>query len=228
MNSLCCILNYNHNDNADFLHKEFNKYMTSVVFDSNSDNPYDYFVNVTNLYYTNLFNHAIEEFKSKEYKNLLIVTSDILMNEDSIRYISGMSNRNMDNIGILQLQTDWTSRDWYNHFDEEKYKTHKWYETQYIEGFFQLINGDIAQLHSKIPLDVNKYGVCIDKYSCALCKLCHKRLIIDTTYLIHHPQDKGYDFRDSHSYDMLFKSWCFQETNKVFGISYEEFEKIYL
>lgn len=225
--SLCCIFNYNHNDNADFLYKEFNKYMTCVVFDSNSDNPYDYFVNVSNLYYTNLFNHAIQEFKSKEYKNLLIITSDILMDEKSIRYVGEMSNEDLDNIGILQLQTDESSRDWYNHFDEKKCKRHKQYETQEIEGFFQLINGDIAQFHSKIPLTMNKYGVCIDKYSCILCKLCHKKLIIDTTYLIHHPQDKGYDFEKSHSYDMLFKFWCFKEINKKFDISYEEFKKIY-
>ena len=60
MKALCCILNYNCNENANYLYNEFNKYCEAHVIDSNSDNPYPYFENVGNYYYTNLFNHAIK------------------------------------------------------------------------------------------------------------------------------------------------------------------------
>lgn len=204
MKALCCILNYNCNDNADFLYRKFNQYCTACVLDSDSTDPYPYFENLTNLFYTNLFNHAIDKFKSGDYSNLIIITSDIIMDETAIKYTADFANQDMQDVGVWQLQTDIESRNYYNPYIENSKKT---YETRYIEGFFQVIHKAVAVEHRKIPLETNKYGVGIDKYTCRIAKQLNKKCIIDTTYLIHHPIEKGYNWVSAHGYDRMFYDW---------------------
>ena len=212
MKALCCILNYNCNENANYLYNEFNKYCEAHVIDSNSNNPYPYFENVGNYYYTNLFNHAIRKFNNGDYTNLIIITSDIIISKEAIEYTSNFANGELGKIGIWSLQTDKLSRDHFNPYDENK---HDSYVTMFIEGFFQVMNKVVVKKHKYIPLEINKIGVCIDQYSAAICAKLNKYLVIDRHFTIHHPQEKGYDYNEAHSYDCQFFKWVIQQINQI-------------
>ena len=218
MNPLCCIFNYNENENANSLYVEFSKHVETFVLDSDSLNPYPYFINVSNLYCTNLFNHAIRMFKNGEYSHLCIITSDVVMNPESILYVCNKMKHWSNSIGVYQLQADKHSKDWHNPWTNipfQQVAKYKFYETPMVEGFFNIIHGDIVNLMEEIPLDVNKFGVCITKYYCEISKLLKKKIIIDTKYTIFHPDKKGYDYNESHSYDQKFFVWMNEQLKQV-------------
>ena len=209
MKALCCILNYNCNDNSDYLYNEFNKYCEAHVLDSDSKNPYPYFENVTNKYYTHQFNISIKKFKEGNYSNLIIITGDVKISKEAIKYVCQIANYDMGTIGVLSLQTNPKSRDWWNPFKrigEHEIKNNR-YETNICEGFFNIIHKDVVNMHKEIPLDINKYGVCIDMYTARIANNINKKCIIDLKYLIHHPKEKSYNFEESHSYDEKFNKW---------------------
>lgn len=215
--SLCCILNYNVNKNANFLYKEFGKYLDTCVLDSNSISPYDYFENVGNFYYTGLFNHAIEKFKNGDYLNLLYITSDVIIKPNVIEYISNIANNDMKDIGMYNLQSDKYSKDWHNHWDNIPLikNPDNTYDTTMCEGFLNIIHHDVAILHNKIPLDVNKIGVCITEYTSEITKLLGKRIIVDCNYTIFHPNSKGYNSDEAHSYDEKFRNWYKNDIQRI-------------
>ena len=218
MKCLCCILNYNNNENADFLYSEFNKYCKACVLDSDSNNPYPYFENVGNFYYTNLFNKSIEKFKNGNYTNLIIITSDVIIDKDVIKHLSDIGNNDMNNIGIYNIQSDKNSKDYHNHFDniyKHKLNDDLTYDTNLCEGFLNIYHHDVVMLHENIPLNVNKYGVFITYYSCKISKLLDKKIIVDTKYTLFHPYKKGYDFKESHDYYDIFNKWYTNEINKI-------------
>lgn len=212
MDALCCILNYNCNENANYLYNEFNKYCEAHVIDSDSDNPYPYFENVGNFYYTNLFNKSIEKFKQGNYTNLIIMTSDVKISNDAISYICNIANTDMKNVGVVGLQTDITSRSCWNKYENNLPKIR---EVNYVEGFFMVIHKDVVLNHSIIPLDVNKYGVVIDQYTCRITRKLNKKIIIDSTYLIHHPNSRGYNYAEAHKYDNKFMKWANKQLEKI-------------
>lgn len=207
--SLCCILNYNVNKNADYLYKNFSKYLPTCVLDSNSISPYSYFENVGNFYYTGLFNHAIKKFKSENYKNLLYITSDVRINQNVIEYLSQIANSDLNDIGIYNLQSDKNSKDYFNHWNNipAQRNIDNTYDTNICEGFCNLLHHDVAILHDEIPLLVNRFGVCINEYTAEITKLLKKKIIVDCNYTIFHPDIKGYDYNLAHSYDEIFREW---------------------
>lgn len=189
-NVLCCIFNHNITENSvrwlDLLSERFDAF----VLDSGSEVKNDRFLTYDNIYYGGLFNKALSMFNAGNYDWLLVLTSDVLIDDvnagkllNKIDYI-----KNSTNVGLFAPSVDITSGDYWGNVNNG---TDNMYNVLVQNGFFHLINKKVLhEVGDKTGSDVFGYG--IDLLLSSICNTKKLLNVVDYSIKAHHPNESGY------------------------------------
>ena len=158
-NVLCCIFNHNITENSvrwlDLLSERFDAF----VLDSGSEVKNDRFLTYDNIYYGGLFNKALSMFNAGNYDWLLVLTSDVLIDDvNAIKLLNKIDYiKTSTNVGLFAPSVDITSGDYWGNVNNG---TDNMYNVLVQNGFFHLINKKVLhEVGDKTGSDVFGYGI---------------------------------------------------------------------
>ncbi|MBO7076772.1 MAG: hypothetical protein J6W01_00825, partial [Bacteroidales bacterium] len=103
---LCCILNYNRNADAIGWWERLSPHFDTVILDSGSEPPcaHEGALHLDNIYYSGLMNEAYRLLQERDYRWLMVVTSDIEIDaKNTEKLIAGMQDMlRTANVGLYQ------------------------------------------------------------------------------------------------------------------------------
>ena len=190
-NIVCCIFNHNETENSIKWLNLMNNVCDTFVLDSGSNVKDERFINFENIYYGGLINESIKIFEKGEYDFLLIITSDVSINNINFNHFLYRLSylRYSSNLGVWGPSVDITSGDsWKNYNDGTSLMS----SVKMINGFLFMINKDIVN-KTKNKFQYNKFGYGIDLMFCHESLVQNKLNILDNNVIVHHPNTCGYD-----------------------------------
>jgi glycosyltransferase involved in cell wall biosynthesis len=184
----CAIVNYNCNDNARKLRKIFSQYFDTQVIDSGSSTKDNSFINLPNVYYSGLYNHAYNHAISKGYEYILFICSDVIIEEEEAeKMFQNLSSLNLNEIGVYSPSS--TGR---SHYQCKKKNESGLRVVDFVEGFFFFASLKMLSNFGNINTDVNLYGWGIDVVKGFYSKKMGLLSVIDDGVSIYHPEETGY------------------------------------
>jgi hypothetical protein len=185
-----CIINHEKNENARKLRDLFSRDFDCVVLDSGSSEKDESFVLLDNIYYSGLFNRAVEETQANRKEWLFLICSDVEIEESEYWKIA----RRMENqsqfidVGVYSPSSHGRS----HHFCKSQH-TRKMRDVPMVEGFIFMARIDILKKMYPVDLVLNKLGWGLDAMKGFLCHQNGFRCVIDDSILVYHPAESGYD-----------------------------------
>ncbi|HET6224765.1 MAG TPA: glycosyltransferase [Bacteroidia bacterium] len=162
--------------------------MNTKVFDSGSMIKDEEFVNLPNIYYSGLYNHAYEYAKNNNYKYLLFICSDVIVTEkEAAKMFANLSSGEVGEIGVYSPAS--TGR---SHFQCKQQNADGWRIVDFVEGFMFFANMKMLAAISTIDTQLNLYGWGIDIVKGFYSKKMGLLSIIDDGVVVHHPDSVGY------------------------------------
>ncbi|MCQ2174636.1 MAG: hypothetical protein MJY61_05830 [Bacteroidales bacterium] len=193
---LCCILNYNENEKALEWYRRMSPHFDTVVLDSGSNPPCrgEGVVNLDNVFYSGLMNTAYGILRDKGYRWLMIVTSDLEIDDRNTELLVSRMRLalTVPGIGLYQPSCRLSLRG-RSHFESRCHFTGHMRSVKFQEGWFHLVCREVLDDVFPIDLDVNRMGWGID---IALCYFARKRglyVIVDDKVKVLHPRGTGYN-----------------------------------
>ncbi|MDY3979362.1 MAG: hypothetical protein SOZ00_05005 [Tidjanibacter sp.] len=188
---LCCVFNYNLNENAERWLDFLSLHYDTCVLDSGSKVKNPRFRLYPNIYYTGMYNEACRLCLEGEYRWLMIITSDITIDADnSLRLVERIETiAKTLNVGLYQPSCDASSRS----LNGKHIGNGELRHTAWQEGYFHLINRAVVEAVPFIDPTINQIGCGIDSVLAHKCSLLRRLILIDDSVVIHHPKDKGYN-----------------------------------
>ena len=192
---LCCILNYNENEKALAWRDRLSPHFDTVVLDSGSNPPCkgDLVLNLDNIFYSGLVNKAYELLLERDYRWLMIVTSDIEIDEaNTSRLISGMEEAMaIPSAGLYQPSCRWSRRgralpQSMCHF------TRRIRSVNFQEGWFHLVCREILDAALPVNLEINRMGWGIDLALSHFARIQNRLVMVDDRVRVLHPKGTGY------------------------------------
>lgn len=190
-NILVTIFNHNVNENAISLLNLFSRNFETIVLDSGSDNPSDLFIKLENIYYNGLFNESVRLLNEKNKEWLMLITSDILIDEFNYEKMTNkLLNENMfSDIGVYSPSSTIESR---SHAWCKNKGTGNFREVMFAEGYFSMINKTVLNKIAPIDLQINKLGWLTDILCGYYSRKENLKCVIDDDIFIFHPDGTGY------------------------------------
>lgn len=186
--TFCAIVNHNNNENAKLLFKTFSPYLTTQVIDSGSTIKTPEFINLPNIYYSGLYNYAYQHAKSNNFKYLLFICSDVIVDEsEAEKMFRNLRLIDLEEIGVYSPSS--TGR---SHYQCKKQNENGFRIVDFVEGFFFFANMKVLERFSEIDTKLNLYGWGIDVAKGFYTKKMNLLSIIDDGVSIHHPDTTGY------------------------------------
>jgi glycosyltransferase involved in cell wall biosynthesis len=186
--TFCAIVNYNCNENARKLSETFSPYFTTSVLDSGSAVKDKSFINLPNIYYSGLYNHAYKYALSKGYKYLLFICSDVLVEPlEAEKMFENLSRINLEEVGVYSPSS--TGR---SHYQCKKANEEGLRIVDFVEGFFFFANIKMLAQFGAIDTRLNLYGWGIDVAKGFYSKKMGLLNLLDDGVTIHHPEETGY------------------------------------
>jgi glycosyltransferase involved in cell wall biosynthesis len=186
--TFCAIVNYNCNENAKKLSSTFSKYFATQVLDSGSTTKEKSFVNLANIYYSGLYNHAYTYAVSKGYKYLLFICSDVIVDpEEAEKMYQNLSRINLEEIGVYSPSSSGRS-----HYQCKKMNDSGLRVVDFVEGFLFFASMKMLSSFGTIDTSQNLYGWGIDVAKGFYSKKAGLLSVIDDGVTIHHPDETGY------------------------------------
>jgi GT2 family glycosyltransferase len=199
-NIVCTIVNYNCNENAHKLRQNISKFVHTIVIDSGSSTKDSSFINLGNVYYSGLFNHAYEYAKKNNYPYVFFVCSDVVFDiEQTSRIFENLKSIDFSTLGIYSPSS--TGR---SHFHCHKHNENGFRIVPFVEGFIFLASIDVLEKLAPINTNVNLLGWGIDTVSGYFCKNLSKLCIIDDNATVYHPKGTGYENQQA---DVQMEKW---------------------
>ena len=228
--TLFCILNYKHSENAikwaESLKNDFAVSIldTYIIDNPDADDPLkNYDGNV--LFYHNIFlgGLTIEAFKlciGGGFKFLCIITSDVEIDEENLTHLKQRFYNLPDDIGIYEVGAlpnscvmgvvgkMYYTRKYFEH-SEEEFK-----EDGLAEGWLYGINRNcIKQLLPHLSRKKNKHAWGVGSALLKISKLQGYRNVIDSNVFVYHPKGTSYDTTEA-KYEWL----AFDQMSEKIGI----------
>ena len=192
---LCCVFNHNENAGAIAWWERLSPYFDTVILDSGSEPPcrHEGALVLDNIYYSGLMNKAWELLLEKDYRWLMILTSDLEINAaNTKRLIAGMQDMvRTVNVGLYQ-PSGALSLHGRCHGQSLCHYTWRMRKVNFQEGWFHLACREVLEEVMPIDLSVNRLGWGIDV---ALSRAAlHKKMLVlvDDRVRVIHPRGSGY------------------------------------
>ena len=191
---LCCIFNYNENAGASAWADHLSPYFDTVILDSGSNPrcPHPLAVPLDNLYYSGLMNEAWRRGKEGGYGWVMIVTSDIAIQE---RFVAPLAAAMQDiarttNVGLYQPSTAWRGR---SLPQSRCHWTGRLRSTSFQEGWFHLIRMDLMDKVCPVDTSLNLLGWGIDLALSHFARMMDLMVLVDDRIRVVHPGGSGYN-----------------------------------
>lgn len=204
---LCCIFNYQRNAEAIRWWERLSPHFDTVILDSGSQPPciHEGALNLDNIYYSGLMNKAFELLLERDYRWLMIVTSDIEIDgRNTEKLISGMQDMlRTVNVGLYQpsCALSWHGRALYQ---SVCHYTGRLRKVNFQEGWFHLVCREILEAVLPVDLEMNRMGWGIDLAFSHVARIKELLVLVDDRVRVIHPRGSGYN-RDSAKAQM--KRW---------------------
>lgn len=193
---LCCIFNHNSNEKAiewyDRLHNDFE----TVILDSGSSPSCSHEAAVVfgNIYYSGLMNEAYSRALEKGCRWLMIVTSDIEIDDaNTVRLIRGMKDiMGTQNVALYQPSCKWSLKG-RAHLQSMCHFSRGLRCVNFQEGWFHMVRLDIMGEFMPIDTEINRMGWGIDLALAHFARLRGRLVIVDDRVRVVHPRGTGYN-----------------------------------
>lgn len=193
---LCCVFNYNANEKASAWADRLSADFDTLILDSGSNPPCSHplALHLDNVYYSGLMNKAYELLLAGNFRWLMIVTSDIEIDEDNTRrLIDAMKQISRStNVGLYQPSCRLSMRGralWQSmcHY------TGRMRMVNFQEGWFHLVCREVLDMLMPVDCSKNRFGWGIDLALCHFARISHKLIIVDDRVKVLHPKGTGYN-----------------------------------
>ncbi len=193
---LCCIFNHNHNEDAIRWCDRLSPYFDTVILDSGSlpacgDSRA---MVLPNIYYSGLMNKAYELLVQKGCRWLMIVTSDIEIDDaNAARLVAAMDRiSHSTNVALYQPCCKFSMHG--RALPQSMcHLTGRMRCTNFQEGWFHLVCREI--LDEVLPMDtrLNKFGWGVDLALCHFARIHKMLILVDDRVKVIHPRGTGYN-----------------------------------
>lgn len=193
---LCCVFDYNDNAHASAWADRLSSDFDTVILDSGSNPPCSHplAVHLDNVYYSGLMNKAYELLLDRGYRWLMIVTSDIEIDEENtVRLIAAMKEISRSlNVGLYQpsCRLSLHGRALYQ---SVCHYTGKMRKVNFQEGWFHMVCREVLDMLMPVDCSVNRFGWGIDLALCHFARISHRLIIVDDRVKVVHPKGTGYN-----------------------------------
>lgn len=193
---LCCVFNHNENEGACAWADRLSGHFDTVILDSGSvpacSHPLA--VHLDNVYYSGLMNKAYELLLEKGCRWLMIVTSDIEIDDGNCsRLISAMRDISRTiNVGMYQpsCRLSLHGRALYQSMC---HYTGRMRRVNFQEGWFHLVCRELLDKVLPVDCSVNRFGWGIDLALSHFARINRMLVIVDDRVKVVHPKGTGYN-----------------------------------
>jgi hypothetical protein len=193
---LCCVSNHNDNVKSSVWADRLSPYFDTVILDSGSDPVCTHPLSVTlpNVFYSGLMNKAYELLCERDYRWLMIVTSDIEIDDANMaKLVMAMKDMaNTTNVALYQPSCRWSFRGRALH-QSMCHFTGRIRKVNFQEGWFHLACREL--LDELLPMDVsvNLFGWGVDLALCHYARMKEMLVLVDDRIRVLHPKGTGYN-----------------------------------
>jgi hypothetical protein len=193
---LCCVFNHNANEKAVRWWTCLSPHFDTLILDSGSQPPclHEGALNLDNLFYSGLMNKAYELLLQRDYRWLMIVTSDIEIDADNTaRLISGMQDMiRTANVGLYQPSCA-LSLHGRALYQSVCHYTGRIRRVNFQEGWFHLVCREILDEVLPVDLSLNRLGWGIDLVFSHVARIRRMLVLVDDRVRVVHPKGTGYN-----------------------------------
>lgn len=208
-NVLCCIVNYNMNENALKIRTVVSPHLDTIIIDSGSTVKNKAFLCLDNVYYSGLLNNSYKIAKENGYKYILFICSDVVCEKDQMNIMfKNLSQLNLKEIGVYSPSSSGRSHSYCKKKENKGVRP-----VPFVEGFMFLAAMEIIEMFTPIDLNINKFGWGLDVAKGFYCRQKDLLCLIDDEVTVHHPDGTGYS---SDLADIEMEKWLNASTNLDF------------
>ena len=193
---LCCIFDHNQHDGAARWAELLSPHFDTVILDSGSTPacPHPAALHLENVYYSGLMNEAYRLLRERDYRWLMIVTSDIEIDEaNASRLVAGMQDiLRTANVGLYQPSCA-LSLHGRALYQSVCHYTGRLRRVNFQEGWFHLVCREILDAVLPIDVEVNRLGWGIDLALSHAARLGRMLVLVDDRVRVVHPRGSGYN-----------------------------------
>jgi len=193
---VCCIFDYNDHESASRWADRLSPHFDTVILDSGSvpPCPHPKAVHFDNIFYSGLMNKAYEYMLSKDAAWLMIVTSDIEIDEANFdKLVCGMKEISRSvNVGLYQPSCRWSIKGRALH-QSMCHFSGRLRRVNFQEGWFHLASREVLQEVLPMNVEINKFGWGVDLALSHFCRILHKLVLVDDRVKVLHPRGTGYN-----------------------------------
>ena len=193
---LCCIFNHNANEKAVRWWERLSPHFETLILDSGSQPPclHEGALNLDNIYYSGLMNKAYELLLQRDYRWLMIVTSDIETDAPNTeRLVAAMQDiTRTANVGLYQPSCALSLHGRALHQSLCHY-TGRVRKVNFQEGWFHLACREVLDAALPVDLSINRLGWGIDLVLSYYAREKRMLVLVDDRIRVVHPRGSGYN-----------------------------------
>ena len=193
---LCCIFNHNRNEEAIRWAERLGPHFETLILDSGSSPACEHpaALQLDNIYYAGLMNKAWELLRERDARWLMIVTSDIEIDEaNTAKLIAGMQDiAKTANVGLYQPSCA-LSLHGRALYQSVCHYTGRVRKVNFQEGWFHLVCREILEEVMPVNLSLNRLGWGIDLALSHVARIKRMLVLVDDRVRVVHPKGTGYN-----------------------------------
>ena len=190
---LCCVFDHNQHEGAARWADLLSPHFDSVILDSGSTPacPHPAALHLENVYYSGLMNEAYRLLRERDYRWLMIVTSDIEIDAaNAARLVAGMQDIvRTANVGLYQPSCA-LSLHGRALYQSVCHYTGRLRRVNFQEGWFHLVCREVLDAVLPVDVAVNRLGWGVDL---ALSHAARMLVLVDDRVRVVHPRGSGYN-----------------------------------
>ena len=193
---LCCVFDHNQHEGAARWADLLSPHFDSVILDSGSTPacPHPAALHLENVYYSGLMNEAYRLLRERDYRWLMIVTSDIEIDAaNAARLVAGMQDIvRTANVGLYQPSCA-LSLHGRALYQSVCHYTGRLRRVNFQEGWFHLVCREVLDAVLPVDVAVNRLGWGVDLALSHAARVGRMLVLVDDRVRVVHPRGSGYN-----------------------------------
>ena len=193
---LCCVFDHNQHEGAARWADLLSPHFDTVILDSGSTPPCPHpaALHLENVYYSGLMNEAYRLLRERDYRWLMIVTSDIEIDAaNAARLVAGMQDIvRTANVGLYQPSCA-LSLHGRALYQSVCHYTGRLRRVNFQEGWFHLVCREVLDAVLPVDVAVNRLGWGVDLALSHAARVGRMLVLVDDRVRVVHPRGSGYN-----------------------------------
>lgn len=193
---LCCVFDHNQHEGAARWADLLSPHFDTVILDSGSTPacPHPAALHLENVYYSGLMNEAYRLLRERDYRWLMIVTSDIEIDAaNAARLVAGMQDIvRTANVGLYQPSCA-LSLHGRALYQSVCHYTGRLRRVNFQEGWFHLVCREVLDAVLPVDVAVNRLGWGVDLALSHAARVGRMLVLVDDRVRVVHPRGSGYN-----------------------------------